>query len=90
VYKELLEVYRSQWNHRLLLLDDQSEEIVLKEAIKRELLDELSHPRIRTSISKKYELAIKRIIHASLITDSNKLLLMKAYTDELEKLNTKR
>ncbi len=88
MYKELLEIYRNLWNHRILSLDNQSEEVVLKKTIKRELLDELAHPRVRSSLSKKYELAIKRILYANAISDSQKLLLMKTFTEQLDELQS--
>ena len=66
----LLEDYRNIWNNRLLLAAGADSEQVLIEAIKRELNDENSHPRIRRSRYEKYYFATKRIIESS-ITDSN-------------------
>ncbi|AIE60404.1 hypothetical protein [Bacillus methanolicus] len=64
-YGYLLNQYRSIWNNRLLESDESSEEII-KEAVKRELLDENSHPRVRKSVHEKFYLAVKRIVESQL------------------------
>ncbi|MFD2680543.1 hypothetical protein [Bacillus seohaeanensis] len=78
----LLNSYRSLWNNRQLGYTDSSAEAVLKEAIKRDLLDENSHPRIRKNKEEKYYLAIKRIIESSL-HEKDKLQLIQLYTESL-------
>ncbi len=78
----LLNSYRGLWNNRQLGYTDSSAEAVLKEAIKRDLLDENSHPRIRKNKEEKYYLAIKRIIESSL-HEKDKLQLIQLYTESL-------
>jgi hypothetical protein len=78
----LLNSYRSLWNNRQLDYTDSSAEAVLKEAIKRDLLDENSHPRIRKNKEEKYYLAIKRIVESSL-HEKDKLQLIQLYTESL-------
>jgi hypothetical protein len=78
----LLNSYRSLWNNRQLDYTDSSAETVLKEAIKRDLLDENSHPRIRKNKEEKYYLAIKRIVESSL-HEKDKLQLIQLYTESL-------
>ena len=65
----LLNAYRSIWNNRLLRNNDLSDEYILKDAIKRELLDENSHPRIRKSKEEKMYLALKRIVESNVMAE---------------------
>lgn len=64
-YDELLGQYRSLWNNRVLQVEKDSENTLL-EAIRRELNDENSHPRIRKGLHEKFYFAIKRINRSSL------------------------
>jgi CRISPR/Cas system CMR-associated protein Cmr3 (group 5 of RAMP superfamily) len=64
-FEQLLQDYRSIWNNRLLQEEQESEQILL-EAIKREINDENSHPRIRRNKYEKFYLATKRIIESSI------------------------
>lgn len=61
-FDHLLEEYRLIWNHRLLDTMGKSSKDTLLEAIKRELLDENSHPRIRKSKFEKYFLPLKELV----------------------------
>ncbi|TMU86876.1 hypothetical protein FGG79_01660 [Bacillus sp. BHET2] len=79
-FKELLEAYRQMWNNRILINEDVLSEIVLKEAIKRELLDGNSHPRVRKSIEEKYLSATKRIIEADL-SSAKKVALIQIHIE---------
>ncbi|WP_229592533.1 hypothetical protein [Rossellomorea vietnamensis] len=59
----------------MLANNDISPEQVLKEAIKRELEDANSHPRVRKSIEVKYYLATKRITESDLSNDDKVRLI---------------
>jgi hypothetical protein len=82
---ELLEAYKSIWNHRSLNQEGTEPGDVLKEAVLRELLDENSHPRIRKNKEEKYYFAVKRILEASLSADA-KLQLIQLHTSLLNDL----
>lgn len=84
-YTFLLSEYRSLWNNRLVSLGDLSHEETLKEAIKRELLDENAHPRVRKDRFEKYYFSIKKIMNSSLIPNS-KLSLIQLYLNQMEEL----
>ncbi|WP_274854713.1 hypothetical protein [Bacillus methanolicus] len=81
-YGYLLNQYRSIWNNRLLKSDDSSE-VILNEAIKRELLDENSHPRVRRPVHEKFYLAVKRIAESSL-NEEDKLALITLHIQVME------
>ncbi|ALC90220.1 hypothetical protein AM500_10825 [Bacillus sp. FJAT-18017] len=85
-YQHLLTEYRKLWNNRQLeesnLLN--SEE-TLKEAIRRELLDENSHPRVRKGKYEKFYTASKRLL-ASSLKDSDKTSLLEIYVEIMENL----
>jgi hypothetical protein len=85
-FADLLEEYRLIWNHRLLATSVKSSEEILVEAIKRELLDENSHPRIRKSKYEKYFSAIKRVSDSPVSAEA-KLLLIKIHTQIMEELS---
>jgi hypothetical protein len=74
-YDVLLKEYSSVWKNRNLQDKNQSSEQILKEAIKRELLDQNSHPRVRKTIPEKYITASKRILESALSSDSKVILL---------------
>jgi hypothetical protein len=82
-FDSLLKAYRSIWNNRQLALEEKSCQETLAEAIKRELLDENSHPRIRKSKYEKYYSATKRILSSALPPES-KLQLIKLHTEIME------
>ncbi|WP_226676873.1 hypothetical protein [Mesobacillus jeotgali] len=73
-YEKILDEYRTIWNNRRLQ-SDQSPEDILREAIQRDLKDENSHPRARRTLMEKYYLATKRILEASLTSESKIKLL---------------
>ncbi|NRD80440.1 hypothetical protein HPT25_24260 [Bacillus sp. BRMEA1] len=81
----LLEEYRKIWNNRLLVHHNQSSEEILLEAIKRELLDENSHPRVRKNRYEKYYTAVKRIMNTH-ISPEAKLELIHFHIDIMEQL----
>ncbi|XXM74293.1 hypothetical protein ACQ0QQ_10675 [Lysinibacillus sphaericus] len=74
-YQVLLKEYSSVWKNRNFDDENQSPEQILKEAIKRELLDQNSHPRVRKPISEKYISASKRILESGLSSESKVELL---------------
>ncbi len=84
-YEYLLNQYREIWNNRRLD-SEKSPEMVLKDAIVRDLLDENAHPRARRSSKEKYFLATKRIIESSLASD-DKILLLKLHIDYFEEID---
>lgn len=73
-YEKLLDEYRKIWNNRKLQSDKVPEDI-LKEAIQRDLKDENAHPRARRKLMEKYYLATKRILEASLASESKVMLI---------------
>ncbi|MGM0839730.1 MAG: hypothetical protein ACQEWE_03310 [Bacillota bacterium] len=85
-FEALLEAYRQIWKNRLLISEGTSSEMILKETIKRELLDGNSHPRVRKSKEEKYLSATKRIIDSDL-TSEEKVSLIKAHLEMVSQLN---
>jgi hypothetical protein len=85
-FDDLLNEYRRIWNNRLLETVGKSSQEILVEAIKRELLDENSHPRIRKSKFEKYYSAIKRVVDST-ITLEAKLLLIKVHNEVMDDLS---
>lgn len=69
-FDQLLHDYRLIWNNRLLHTEGGESELILHEAIKRDINDENSHPRIRRNKYEKFYLATKRIIEASIPSQS--------------------
>ncbi|KQL53785.1 hypothetical protein AN964_09915 [Heyndrickxia shackletonii] len=84
-YEELLDVYRKIWNNRLLKDEAKTAKELLNEAITRELLDEVTHPRLRTSKEVKFYYAMKRISDSKQ-SDSEKVELIKHYIKIMEEL----
>ncbi|MFI8577445.1 hypothetical protein ACIGEL_17175 [Rossellomorea aquimaris] len=85
-FEALLEAYRQIWKNRLLISEGTSSEEILKETIKRELLDGNSHPRVRKSKEEKYLSATKRIIESDL-TNEEKVSLIKVHLEMVSQLN---
>lgn len=85
-YDHLLNEYRNIWNNRNLVVGEQESEEVLKDAIRRELLDENSHPRVRKNKFEKYFYAVKRVL-SSQLSETNKLKLIELHELLLEELN---
>lgn len=84
-FDELLAEYRMVWNNRMLVASDRSSEETLIEAVKRELLDENSHPRIRKNKFEKYYSAISRISQST-ISNEAKVSLIHVHNSIMEKL----
>jgi hypothetical protein len=83
-YVELLGEYRRIWNNRLLAAPDSAKEI-LEDAIKRELLDENSHPRIRKNKFEKYYSATNRVVQSTIPAEA-KVQLIHLHTQVMEEL----
>ncbi|RHW42247.1 hypothetical protein D1B31_06375 [Neobacillus notoginsengisoli] len=85
-YRNLLDEYRKIWNHRLLAVPKgKSSEFALKEAIRRELLDENSHPRTRKDVFTKFYQAVKRIAESEISSEA-KVQLINLHTEKMEQL----
>jgi CRISPR/Cas system CMR-associated protein Cmr3 (group 5 of RAMP superfamily) len=82
-FDQLLQDYRLIWNNRLLQIEGQQSDQILLEAIKREINDENSHPRIRRNKYEKFYLATKRIIEAP-IPSQSKLDLIYLHKNMME------
>ncbi|MBW7649523.1 hypothetical protein [Anoxybacillus sp. ST4] len=82
---ELLDAYRSLWSNRSLPATENEAEDVLLDAIRRDLLDEMTHPRLRKSPYEKFSLAIKRIATSSLDV-KQQYELVRLYVQQLENL----
>lgn len=80
VFNDLLISYRQIWKNRMLTNNAVSPEQILKEAIRRELEDANSHPRVRKSIEIKYYLATKRITESDLSND-DKIRLIQLHIE---------
>ncbi|MGG4168354.1 hypothetical protein ABEW00_12960 [Rossellomorea vietnamensis] len=89
VFNDLLISYRQIWKNRMLMEDDFSAEQVLKEAIKRELEDANSHPRVRKSIEVKYFTSTKRITESTL-TNDDKVALIQLHIEMADGLMEER
>lgn len=85
-FELLLKEYRNIWNHRSLVCKGSTSEQILKEAMKKELLDENSHPRIRKNRYEKYYLSIHRLTNSSIPPES-KLCLLQIYNELMEELS---
>lgn len=88
-FDDLLWSYRQIWKNRMLVNDAASSEQVLKEAIKRELEDANSHPRVRKSIENKFLTATKRITESGLSND-DKVGLIQLHIEMAAQLNQER
>lgn len=69
----------------MLETNDYTSEQILKEAVKRELLDENSHPRIRKNKFEKYYSAINRIVN-SVISNEAKISLIHVHNQVMDEL----
>ncbi|PLS17073.1 hypothetical protein CVD28_13530 [Bacillus sp. M6-12] len=83
--KSLLDIYQSIWNNRIVMNEEMSEEEILFELVKRELLDENSHPRARKGRYEKFYMSIARIVDSSL-AEQEKMELITYYSQMMEGL----
>ncbi|MFS0863215.1 hypothetical protein [Fredinandcohnia sp. 179-A 10B2 NHS] len=86
-YPLLLEVYQSLWNNRILLNEDNSEKTI-RDTIKKDLLDEMTHPRVRKLPNDKFYLATKRVMDST-IEETQKLQLISLHIEELERIKNR-
>lgn len=82
-FDQLLKAYQSLWMNRRLWQKDLSSEDILRSTIRRDLLDELTHPRLRKTPYEKFFMASRRIFDSSL-TIEEKLSLQHVYLEEME------
>jgi hypothetical protein len=66
-------------------VENQNSEEILKDAIKRELLDENSHPRVRKNRYEKYYSAIKRLVDSN-ISPETKVHLIEVHNQMMDEL----
>lgn len=85
----LLREYRDIWNNRALTAMDKNSEEILLGAIKSELLDENSHPRIRKNRFEKYFSAIRRVMNSSISMEA-KLQIISLHTNLMDELSGER
>jgi hypothetical protein len=85
-FQFLLEDYRTVWKNRILQTGDKAAEDILKDAIRRELLDENSHPRVRKPVNDKYVSSSRRILDSQLSPES-KIDLLRLHMELVEQLN---
>jgi hypothetical protein len=85
-FDDLLGEYRRIWNNRLLETEGKGSKETSVDAIKRELLDENSHPRIRKSKFEKYYSAIKRVMDSTISLEA-KLWLIAIHNEAMEELS---
>ncbi|WP_191561340.1 hypothetical protein [Bacillus idriensis] len=72
--RHLLEVYRTLWSNRKLA-GSESDLQTLQSAIKVELMDEMTHPRLRKNIDQKFFLAAKRITESTISSEDKTELI---------------
>lgn len=70
-YVHLLNAYRKLWSNRSLQLnndkgENKNEQDLLCQTIKKDLLDEMTHPRVRQPQDVKLQWAVKRIEESDL------------------------
>ncbi|MEK3797410.1 hypothetical protein MHI18_03960 [Peribacillus sp. FSL H8-0477] len=84
--EKLLQAYLSIWNNRSVQpVHQQDKEGTLSELIRRELLDENTHPRLRKSVFEKFYYSMKRLAESDLSTDKIHALTI-VYLSEMEQL----
>ena len=81
---ELLEAYKSLWSNRILPIEG-NPTLTIKNAVKKELEDEMTHPRLRKTPHQKFTLSVKRIVTSSL-DDQLKIQLINYHLHILEEL----
>ncbi|WP_409288751.1 hypothetical protein [Peribacillus sp. SCS-37] len=86
IYEELLDSYLSIWKNRSAgQAPETNKEEILLELIKRELLDENSHPRIRKKKEEKFIISLMRMSESQL-TPAEKGSLLEVYTKVYKEL----
>ncbi|CAH0347326.1 hypothetical protein [Bacillus sp. CECT 9360] len=77
---KLLDSYLRIWNNRTVTDSSSAPVDLLYELIKRELLDENSHPRTRKPKFEKFYSSVKRVISSEL-TEAEKVELLSVYVN---------
>lgn len=85
-FDTLLIEYRTIWHHRLLETSEKNSEETLIHAVKRELLDENSHPRIRKTRFEKYYSAISRVVNSTVEPEA-KLRIIELHNQVMKELS---
>lgn len=80
----MIKSFQLLFKGRKFVEDIQSEQQI-RQVIQSELLDELTHPRVRQSIDKKYLLAVTRIEESDL-AEVDQLQIISLYDEEYAKL----
>lgn len=83
-YDYLLEQYRLLMHNRELPIQENSEK-TLSEAMKSELRDEYTHPRLRRPLYEKFYIAVKRVLQSSM-TSEDKMHFIEMYKTLAEQL----
>lgn len=84
--EELLQAYLSIWNNRSVQCEQQQDkEGILSELVRRELLDENAHPRVRKSVFEKFYYSMKRLSESDQSNDKIHALT-KVYLSQMEQL----
>lgn len=84
---QLLKAYLTIWNNRSINFEtNEADGEQLTLLMKKELLDQLTHPRVRVSPEIKFYKAVKRIVHTEL-SQVEKLELIQEFVKMLEELN---
>ena len=83
---QLLEAYKSLWSNRTLPIEENPIS-TLRNAIEKDLKDEMTHPRLRKSPYKKFSFSVKRIVDSS-IDEKLKLKLIDYHLYILEELES--
>lgn len=83
--RHILLNYLNLWNRRTHPAEEGDPKAMLDQYLKRELSDELAHPRVRKTRYEKFYLGIKRVM-ASDLADHEKAELLQAYLDQMEEV----
>lgn len=83
--RKLLEVYRKLWSNRQLEVSGDDMQTLLG-AIKIELQDEMTHPRLRKNTEQKFFSAVKRI-SMSTLGNQEKMSLIDLHIKVYEEIN---
>ncbi|MBS4190881.1 hypothetical protein KHA94_11875 [Bacillus sp. FJAT-49705] len=81
-YEYLIQEYRSLWKNRLLSTDLDAKNSLI-DAIRRELKDENTHPRVRKTSIEKYYLATKRIMESN-FSEGSKISLIQLHIEQMK------
>lgn len=86
-FENLLNSYRLLWSNRSLPAQIGAEH-TLKEAIKVDLLDQMTHPRLRKRPEEKFLNALKRLLDSNLSSE-HKIQLIQLHVEVLKSIQLK-